>query len=185
MSPADTSRSPWLCFLVEAKSKEWMKEESERFIKLCLVKLGPKASSFHLRLFQSLKLHATTRLPFCSYKTACFCQLPLSTFHRPPTFSEFSQHTLPSPKIKMPPKKANAKAKATPAKMAAAAAAEPPATVTTAKGKKYETTAAAGRPRRATTTVDTSPIKQAPAKKAATAKAPAKKASSEQTCPTA
>lgn len=69
----------------------------------------------------------------------------------------------------MPPKKANTKAKATPAK--AAAVAEPPATITTSRGKEIETTAAAGRPRRASTASADTPApkvkKTAPAKKAA------------------
>ena len=71
----------------------------------------------------------------------------------------------------MPPKKANTKAKATPAK--AAVAAEPPATVTTAKGKEIETTAAAGRPRRAPAAVEKpapKAKKPAPPKKAITVK---------------
>ena len=73
--------------------------------------------------------------------------------------------------LKMPPKKANTKAKATPAK--AAVAAEPPATVTTAKGKEIETTAAAGRPRRASAAAEKPAPKvkkTAPVKKAATTK---------------
>jgi hypothetical protein len=76
----------------------------------------------------------------------------------------------------MPPKKANTKAKATPAKGKAAAVAEPPATVTNSRGKEFETTAAAARPRRASTaSVDTpAPTvkKAAPAKKAAPKAAP-------------
>ena len=66
----------------------------------------------------------------------------------------------------MPPKKANTKAKATPAR--AAAPADPGLTVTNAKGKEIETTAAAGRPRRTSGVVD-APAPRA--KKAATTKA--------------
>lgn len=64
----------------------------------------------------------------------------------------------------MPPKKAANKAKATPSK-ASAPAAEAPSTVTNSKGKEIETTAAAGRTRRAAALE--SPTKKAPAKKAA------------------
>ena len=67
----------------------------------------------------------------------------------------------------MPPKKANAKAKPT---AAAAAATEVPDFITNKKGKEIETTAAAGRARRATAAPNppaSNPVKKAPAKKAA------------------
>ena len=71
----------------------------------------------------------------------------------------------------MPPKKANTKAKATPAKGKAVAVAEPPTTVTNSRGKEFETTAAAARPRRASIASADTPAptvkKAAPAKKAA------------------
>lgn len=63
----------------------------------------------------------------------------------------------------MPPKKAKPGAKATPAQ---AKAEDAPATVTNAKGKEFETTAAAGRPRRASHAAEAAaPVTKAPVKK--------------------
>jgi hypothetical protein len=88
-----------------------------------------------------------------------------SNFHLFTTnFSDHFVRIITLTVVKMPPKKAATKAKATPAK--AAATSDPPPTVTSSKGKVYETSAAAGRPRRATAAPESPvPVKKAAAKK--------------------